>query len=154
MITLKYTVLLASVPFFGACVAPSTTPAPTTPTVTNHGCPEPNPGIRPININYTNSPIVVAPSTQTADAGDVLQFNIIGANNIQVSTSGKTPVDGWLNGNGKKKAGKPASQKFYICVPTDLFPPDAPSGEELDFGYNVNAVGKPPLDPIVRVRNP
>jgi len=122
--------------------------------MTDHGCPGANPGVRPITINYTNSPIIVAPPTQTADAGDVLQFNLVGPNDVQVSTAGKTPADGWLNGNGKKKAGKPASERFYICVRDDLFPPNAPSGATLDFGYNVNAVGKPQLDPIVRVKNP
>lgn len=117
----------------------------------SHNCPGANPGIVPININYNGPAINVAPNTQTAHQGDVLQFNLVGANNIQVSTSGKTEADGWLNGSGKKKAGDAESEKFFICVRTDLFEGDPITVTEKDFGYNVNATGKPQLDPIVRV---
>ena len=147
MIRLKHTVLLVSIAFAGACTATST-PAPTA--MTDHGCPGSNPGIVPININYNAPTIVVAPNPQVAHVGNVLQFNLVGANDVWVSTSGKTPEAGWLNGSGRKKAGKPASQMFYICIPDDLVPPKS----EKDFEYNVDAVGKPQLDPIVTVRNP
>jgi len=159
MIRLKHTVLLVSMAFAGAC-ATADAPAPTpTPAPPDHGCPGSSPLVVPININYGASPIVVAPPTQTADAGQVLQFNLIGTHpppdvGPLVSTAGKTAEAGWLNGSGKRKNAIVATHQFYICVPKDLFPPNAPSGATLDFGYNVNAVGKPQLDPVVRVRNP
>ena len=143
MISLRHTALPVSLLILGSCAAPSTT--------TVHGCPGASPGIVPININYSGANIIVAPDPQTAQEGDVLQFNLVGANDVQVSTSGKTPADGWLNGSGKKKAGKAASEKFFICVRTDLFEGDPRTVTEKDFGYNVNVVGKPQLDPIVRV---
>jgi hypothetical protein len=118
---------------------------------TTHNCPGSNPGIVPININYNGATITVAPDPQTATEGDVIRFNIVGAENKRVSTSGKTPVDGWLNGSGKKKPGKAASEKFFVCVPTDLFEGDPPKILHKDFGYNVNVEGKPEKDPVVRV---
>jgi hypothetical protein len=119
-----------------------------------HKCPGSNPGIVPININYNGATINVAPDPQSAGEGDVIQFNIVGAENKRVSISGKTPIDGWLNGSGKKKPGKPASEKFFVCVPTDLFEGDPPELQisHKDFGYNVNVEGKPEKDPVVRVR--
>jgi hypothetical protein len=116
-----------------------------------HDCPGANPGVVPININYNGATINVAPDPQTANEGDVLQFNLVGANDVQVSTSGKTAADGWLNGGGKKKAGNAASEKFFVCVRSDLFEGEPGTVTEKDFGYNVNAEGKPQLDPIVRV---
>lgn len=116
-----------------------------------HNCPGANPGVVPININFNGANINVAPNPQKANEGDVLQFNLVGANNVQVSTSGKTAADGWLNGSGKKKAGKAGSEKFFVCVRSDLFEGEPSTVTEKDFGYNVNAVGKPQLDPIVRV---
>jgi hypothetical protein len=133
--------LLILVSWLVAACAPQTT----------HKCPGTNPGIVPITINYNGATINVAPDPQTADEGDVIQFNIIGADNKRVSTSGKTPIDGWLNGNGKKKPGKAASEKFFVCVPTDLFEGDPPKILHKDFGYNVNVEGKPEKDPVVRV---
>jgi len=143
MLRLQQTILLVSIALVGACAAPSIT--------NNHTCPGANPGIVPININYNGAAINVAPDPQTADEGDVLQFNLVGADNVLVSTSGKTPGAGWLNGSGIKKPGKAESAKFFICIPTDLFPADAKEGETKDFGYNVNAVGKKELDPMVTV---
>jgi len=144
---LRFTALLTSLMLLGACPAPKPGPS-----VTSHGCPGSSPGIVPININYNAPTIVVAPPNQDADEGDVLQFNLVGANDVRVSTSGKTAEDGWLNGSGKKKAGKPASQKFYVCVPDDLFPEGTAPGTTKEFEYNIDAVGKPRLDPIVTVR--
>jgi hypothetical protein len=143
MIRLQQTVLLLSIALVGACAAPSTT--------TNHNCPGANPGIVPINVNFIGPTINVEPDSQTANEGDVLRFNLVGADNVLVSTSGKTPDAGWLNSSGKRKPGKAASYQFYVCVPTDLFPDEAKSGDEKDFEYNVNAVGKPQLDPKVRI---
>lgn len=137
---LKSVALLVTVSLLGACAAQP-----------EHLCPGANPGIVPININYNGANINVAPDPQTAHIGDVLQFNLIGPNDILVSTSGKTAADGWLNGSGKKKAGNSASEKFYVCVRDDL--PIA-VGAHKDYKYNVDAVGKPQLDPVVRVHNP
>ena len=116
---------------------------------TAHNCPGANPGVVPININYNAPTIVVAPPKQDAKQGDVLQFNLIGANNILVSTAGKTPAAGWLNGSGKKKLR--GSDKFFICVPTDLFDGSLDTVTKKEFGYKVNAVGHPELDPVVTV---
>jgi hypothetical protein len=91
----------------------------------------------------------VAPDPQTADEGDVLRFNLVGGNGVLVSTSGKTAEAGWLNGHGKKKAGKAESEHFFVCVPTDLFEGEDEDIQDKSFGYNVDAVGKPQLDPIV-----
>lgn len=143
MIKLQQTVLMISIALVGACAAPITT--------TDYDCEGANPGIVPININYNGTQITVAPDPQTADAGDVLRFNLVGSNNVRVSTSGKTPEAGWLNGSGKKKIGEAASNQFYVCVPTDLFDDEDEDVEEKDYEYNVNAVGKPQLDPKVRI---
>ena len=143
MISLRHTALPVSLMLLGACVAPSTT--------MEHNCPGANPGIVPITINYNGATINVAPDPQTAHEGDVLRFNLVGPIDVQVSTSGKTPADGWLNGSGKMKAGKAASEKFFVCVRKDLFDGDPSTVTEKDFGYNVDAVGKARLDPIVRV---
>lgn len=136
-------VLLFSIAFVGGCAAPLTT--------ADYDCPGANPGRVPININYRNPTIDVKPDTQLVHEGDVLRFNLVGSNNVLVSIHGKTPEAGWLNGSGKKKPGKSASNQFYVCVPTDLFGEEAMSGDEKEFSYNVNAVGKPELDPRVRV---
>jgi len=143
MIKLQQTVLMVSIAFVGACAAPIT--------ATDYNCEGANPGIVPINIIYSTNPITVAPDPQTADEGDVLKFNLVGPNNVRVSTSGKTPDDGWLNGSGKKKVGKAASNQFYVCVPTDLFDDEEEGVTEKEYKYNVNAVGKPQLDPRVRI---
>ncbi len=143
MIRLQHVVLLVSIVLVGACAAP--------PTTTGQLCPGANPGIVSITINYNGAAINVAPDPQTAHEGDVLRFNLVGTNNVLVSTSGKTSDAGWLNSSGKRKPGKPASYRFEICVPTDLFPEDAKKGDEKDFKYNVNAVGKPQLDPMVTI---
>ena len=127
-------------------------PGPPGPSPSDHGCPGSSPGIVPININYNNPDIVVAPDPQSVDEGDVIRFNLIGANDVLVSTAGSTPEGGWLNGSGKKKPGNSASNKFYVCVPTDLFPEGTKPDEEKDFKYDVSAVGHPTLDPVVRVR--
>ena len=143
MIRLQQTVLLVSITLVGACAGPSTKTA--------HGCPGSNPGVVPITINYNLDPIKVTPESQTANEGDALKFNLVGSDNIQVSTSGKTPEAGWLNSNGKRKPGKAASYHFYVCVPRDLFPKETKKGDVKTYGYNVNAVGKPQLDPKVRI---
>lgn len=142
MRSLLHTAWLPVLLLVGAC-APQ---APLT-----HDCPGTNPAVVPININYNGATINVAPDPQTAHQGDVLQFNLIGANDVQVSTSGKTAADGWLNGSGKKKAGNASSEKFFVCVRSDLFEGEPDKVIEKDFGYNVNATGRPQLDPIVRV---
>lgn len=112
--------------------------------------------MKPINIKYEDPKkvkdpkIKVVPPYQTADEGDVLQFNLIGPNEIEVATSGKKPEGKWLKGSGEKdKQG--GNDKFYVCVPTDLFDDEPDSVEEKEFGYNVNADGHTELDPIVRV---
>ncbi len=147
MINLQRTVLFFFVTQLVACGAPSTT---------QHNCPGDNPSVKPINIKYkdpktVNNPrIEVVPRKQTADEGDVLQFNLVGPNEIEVSTSGKKFEGKWLKGSGEKgKHG--GNDKFYVCVPTDLFDKEPDSVKEKDFGYNVNADGHPELDPIVRV---
>ena len=117
-----------------------------------HGCPGSNPGIVPININYQQTDIKVTGPNQDVWEGDVLRFNLVGDDNVLTSTAGKTAVDGWLNGSGKIKPNKPASTRFYICVPTDLFSGDPKSVQKRDYKYNVNAVGHPQLDPVVPVR--
>jgi hypothetical protein len=174
MITLKYTVLLVSMAFAGACAAadadadaPASTPMQARPTtMDNHGCLDANPGLRTITINF-NQPgdeIVVAPPNAGSGppaggpaihVGDVLQFHLVGADQTLVSISGKKPKDGWLNGSGKTREEVPMSQFFYVCVPRDLVPLDTHE----EFYYNVDAfkIGEPEwpqLDPIVRVRNP
>jgi hypothetical protein len=118
----------------------------------DHGCPGSGPGIVPITINYNGPSIVVSPPNQDADEGDVLQFNIVGAAGVWVSTSGKTPAAGWLNGSGRKQDGKPGSEKFYVCVPDGLFPTGTKPGTRKEFKYNVDVEGKSQLDPVVTVR--
>jgi hypothetical protein len=122
------------------------------PAATDHACPGANPGIVPININYNGPNIVVAPPNQEANEGDVLRFNLIGANDLWVSTSGKTSSDGWLNGSGRKEENKPASEKFEICVPYGLFPEGTKPGTLKEFSYNVDVETKSQLDPVVTVR--
>ena len=177
MIRLKHTILLVSMAFAGACAtadadadAPASTPMQARPTtMDNHGCLDANPGLRTITINF-NQPgdtIVVAPHDAGSvvaavrnpgppiRVGDVLQFHLVGANETLVSISGKTPKDGWLNGNGKTNEKIPMSQFFYICVPKDL----VPYGTDETFAYDVDAYKSPDetwpqLDPKVTVRNP
>ena len=118
----------------------------------SHGCPGASPGIVPININYQQSPIKVVGPNQRVYEGDVLRFNLIGSDEVLVSTSGKTAEAGWLNGSGKKKAKNANSDRFYVCVPTDLFVDEPESVTEKEYAYNVDAVGRPQLDPVVPVR--
>lgn len=141
MIIVRHGVLLLFLMAFGSCAVKP---------LQSHDCPGANPGVVPININYNAPTIVVAPPNQDADQGDVLQFNLIGANKVLVSTSGKTPDAGWLNGSGKKKMDG-TNNKFFICVPTDLFDGLPETVKEKEFGYDVNAVGHPQLDPVVTV---
>jgi len=101
---------------------------------------------------------VVAPPNKTVDQGDVIQFNLVYNNNpndpeafVLVSTAGKTPPDGWINGSGKRKPGDSASHKFYVCVPRDLFDGEPKEVLVKEYQYNVSAVGHPVLDPIVTV---
>lgn len=115
-------------------------------------CPGANPGIIPININYERNPINVTGPRHTVYEGDVLRFNLVGADNKRVSTFGKNAEAGWLNGSGKKKPGKANSDRFYICVPTDLFEGEPDTVTKKDFGYNVDAEGRDRLDPVVPVR--
>jgi len=171
MITLKHTVLLVSIAFVGAC-ATAKTPAPAAeappaqaavppPPMENHGCPGANPGIKPIRIKYGGNTIEVTPPhagngdpgpAQYVRNGDVLKFILVAPppNGKLVSTSGENAEAGWLNGSGKRVENKPATHQFYICVPEDL----VPLNTHVDFKYNVDVVGKPRLDPIVRVKNP
>jgi hypothetical protein len=119
------------------------------------GCPDGNPGVVPITINYGDrhgATIMVTGPNQDVFEGDELQFNLVGSDNILVSTSGKTPDAGWLNGSGKKKDGNPNSVRFSVCVPTDLFDGEPVDVQEKDYSYNVDAEGRPTLDPIVPVR--
>ncbi len=137
MIILRHGVLLLFLMALGACaVKPLQT----------HGCEGANPGVVPININY-NNPNIGAPANKHAVLGDVLQFNLVGPNEVLVSTSGKTADAGWLNGSGKKKKNG-ANDKFFICVERDLLPEKV---DEMEYGYNVNAVGHNQLDPVVTV---
>lgn len=117
-----------------------------------HNCPGANPGIVPIKIDYDKYPIDVIGPNQTVYEGDVLRFNLIGNDNVLVSTSGKTPDAGWLNGSGKKKPNKANSDRFFVCVPKDLFEGEPTTVQEKNFGYNVDAEGRPKLDPVVPVR--
>lgn len=106
----------------------------------------------PITINYQQDEIKVVGPNQDVYEGYILRFNLVGSNNVRVSTSGKTATDGWLNGSGKRKANKPASERFDVCVPTDLFEGEPDSVQKKDFYYNVDAVGHDRLDPVVPVR--
>lgn len=115
-------------------------------------CPGANPGIIPINVIYEKEPIEVQGPRHTVYEGDVLRFNLVGANNILVSTSGKNAESGWLNGSGKRKPGNSNSYQFYICVPTDLFENDPITVKLKEYKYNVDAVGFNKLDPVVPVR--
>jgi len=118
----------------------------------DHGCPGANPGIVPININYQQDDIQVNGPNQDVHEGDVLRFNLVGSDDVLVSTSGKSAPDGWLNGSGKKKANNSASERFFICVPTDLFVDDPDDVVVKEYYYNVDAVGHDRLDPVVPVR--
>jgi len=118
----------------------------------DHGCPGANPGVVPININYQQADIQVNGPNQIVYEGDVLRFNLVGPDNVLVSTSGKSAPDGWLNGSGKRKANNPASERFFVCVPTDLFEDDPDAVDEKEYYYNVDAVGHDRLDPVVPVR--
>ncbi|HSN51484.1 MAG TPA: hypothetical protein VLS87_03060 [Woeseiaceae bacterium] len=115
-------------------------------------CPGANSGIIPININYERDPINVTGPRHTVYEGDVLRFNLVGADNKLVSTSGKNAEAGWLNGSGKKKSGKANSDRFYICVPTDLFEGEPDTVTKKEYLYNVDAEGRDRLDPVVPVR--
>lgn len=117
-----------------------------------HDCPGANPGIVPITINYQQDPINVVGPNQTVYEGDVLRFNLIGVDNVLVSTSGKTPDAGWLNASGKTKPKKAKSDRFFVCVPTDLFEGEDRDVMEKKYSYNVDAVGFKQLDPVVPVR--
>jgi len=147
---IQLTILLFSLTLFGACAASNGRPPPST---SEHHCPGSNPGIVPININYNGAKINVAPDPQTAHQGDVLRFNLIGNDEVLVSIYGKTPEANWLHGSGKRKDGNAASQKFFICVPTDLFDDEENGDDTKSYGYNVNASDSdntwPELDPIV-----
>jgi hypothetical protein len=157
---LRLTALVVAFLPLGACEGLSATEMPEIPTIisvqtlTEDECSFRN-GVVPINIIYNDrdKDIVVAPPEPVvAHPGQFLQFNLVGKNGVLVSTSGKTPKDGWLNGSGKRKNGNAASFQFFVCVRTDLFPDGAEPGDELEFEYNVNAVGHTTLDPIVVVR--
>jgi len=127
-------------------------PGPPGLSASEHSCPGSNPGIRPIKIDFDKDDIVVSGPHQDVYEGDVLRFNLVGKDNVRVSTTGKTPDQGWLNGSGKRKKNQPASTRFFVCVPTDLFEGELKSVEEKDYFYNVDAVGHPQLDPVVPVR--
>jgi len=117
-----------------------------------HNCQDANEGAIPINIIYQREPLEVNGPNQTVYEGDVLRFNLVGRDNVLVSLSGKEPDDGWLNASGKKKPGKANSDRFYVCVPTDLFEDEGRDVMEKDYEYNVDAVGFDQLDPVVPVR--
>lgn len=116
-----------------------------------HGCSSGNPAI-PITINYQRNPIMVTGPNRDVYVGDALRFNLVGGENVLVSTSGKTPDAGWLNGSGKKKPGQPNSDRFIVCVPTDLFDGVPDSVKKKDYYYNVDAEDRDTLDPVVPVR--
>ena len=117
-----------------------------------HGCPGANQGAIPINIIYQREPLQVTGPDRTVYEGDVLRFNLVGRDNVLVSTSGKTPDAGWLNASGKKKPGNSNSDRFYVCVPTDLFDEEPQDLAVKNYYYNVDAVGFEQLDPVVPVR--
>jgi hypothetical protein len=157
MYYLRLTAVLLACTFLGACESMRSAELPEVPTIISVVSPEHvdcdqfGNGVVPININYTGADLVVAPPSQTVYEGQVIQFNLVGRDDVLVSTSGKEAKDGWLNGSGKRKQGKPASYHFFICVPTDLFP-EGELRDTLPFNYNVDAVGFDPLDPVVVVR--
>lgn len=115
-------------------------------------CPNADPEGIPININYERDPIMVTGPNQPVYEGDKLRFNLVGADNKRVSTFGKNAEAGWLNGSGKKKPGKANSDRFYICVPTDLFEGEPADVTKKEYEYNVDAEGRSQLDPVVPVR--
>jgi hypothetical protein len=160
---LRRTTLLLSFFLFGACqgppgptgaAGPPGPPGPPGPILSEHSCPGSNPGIRPIRINFEEEEIVVSGPNPNPGVyeGDVLRFNLVGKDNVRVATTGKTLDEAWLNGSGKRKTNQPASTRFFVCVPTDLFEGDPPDIQEKSFYYNVEAVGHPKLDPVVPVR--
>jgi hypothetical protein len=157
---LRLTALLVALLPLGACEGLSATEMSEMPKflvvdeTTDDECKFRN-GVVPINIIYKDKGITVAPPPPKkayANEGQYLQFNLVGEDGVLVSTSGKAPKDGWLSGSGKRKAGNSASFQYFVCVRTDLFPDGAKPGDELEFEYNVQAVGHTTLDPIVVVR--
>lgn len=119
-------------------------------------CPDANPGYVTIVINYKDPDKIVVPQDpQIVVPGDVIQFILRGDDSVLVSTSGKDSAAGWLNGSGKKRAGRPETGRFLVCVPRDLFDDENPDVTRKEYAYNVDAVrGKkdwPRLDPIVIV---
>jgi len=163
MNVLRHTTLLLSFMLLGACqgppgptgvAGPPGPPGPPGPLASEHSCEGSNPGIRPIRINFEEDEIVVSgpkPNPGVRE-GDVLRFNLVGKHNVRVSTTGKTTDEGWLNGSGKIKENQPASTRFFVCVPKDLFENEPDTVDEKNFYYNVDAVGHPQLDPVVPVR--
>ena len=155
MTGLRQMTLMLSLILIGSCAA-SGGGSPPPPPADPHGCPGSNPGITPINIKYNGSTIKAEPDKKEVHQGDVIRFNLVYTGTqhpepeVLVSTAGKNPPSGWLNGSGEKKAGNPASTRFYICVPTDLVPDDE---EEEEYQYSVNAVEHTELDPVVTVRH-
>lgn len=146
----QMTSLLFSLALFGACAASNDGPAPSAPP---HSCVDANPGIITIRLDYRGQKIKVPQKEQRVLEGDAIQFILFGSDDVLVSTSGKTPAAGWLNGSGKKKKSKPGSYRFFVCVPTGLFHGLPDDVTELSFGYNVDASTRaqtwPQLDPIV-----
>lgn len=154
----RLTPLLLSFSLMAACAGQDGGPPKALPDDL-HGCPGSNPGIKPINIRYNGSTIEVHPDKKTdVSQGDVIRFNLVYTGNqdpepeVLVSIAGKNAPSGWLNSSGKMKSGDPASTRFYVCVPTDLFDGEPATVVEKEYRYGVMAVDHEPLDPIVTVK--
>jgi hypothetical protein len=148
----RTTIVLSTMLLIAGCAAPESLSTPP------EACPDANPGFITIVINYSKaSEIRVPQDPQIAVPGDVLQFILRGEDNVLVSTSGKTAADGWLNGSGKKKARRPATERFLVCVPRDIL--DGVPDDQIpkEYSYNVDASSNthtwPQLDPIVIIDN-
>ena len=127
-------------------------------------CPGSNPGQHVVVITFVdpasnpNATPNVDKRRITVEEGDKIKFILNGPDkNIVVSTSGKTPDDGWLNGGGVKNSGNPGSDRFVVCVPRNFIDWDqvepACDGQKCkEFRYNVTATGHEMLDPVVTVQ--
>ena len=127
-------------------------------------CPGSNPGQKVVVITYVDPASHANPKPKVnkdrleVHEGDKIKFILNGPDqNIVVSTSGKTPEDGWLNGGGVKNAGNPGSERFYVCVPRgfidwDQVEPACDGQKCRNFEYDVLATGHETLDPVVTVQ--
>jgi hypothetical protein len=133
-------------------------------------CPGSNPGQHVVVITFVdpassaNQNPSVDKDNLVVEQGDKIKFILNGPNkNVVVSTSGKSPEAGWLNGGGVKNSDHPGSERFFVCVPKNFINwdevetkcdgtgnPDEPKCKE--FAYDVMATGHETLDPVVTVQ--